>query len=66
MPLGQPNPLTLYQHGRLLEEGCIQVMKTTVEKEGGERRGSVGSSDEDEDGELPSLRLQWTWNEGKR
>jgi hypothetical protein len=66
MPLGQPNPLTVYQHGRLLEEGCIQVTKTAVEKEGRERCGSVGSSDEDEEGEHPNLRLQWTWSEVKR
>jgi hypothetical protein len=73
MPPGQPNPLTVYQHGRLLEEGCIQVTKTVLEKEEKERCESlVGSSDEDEgnmrdeEEEHPNLRMQWTWSEVKR
>lgn len=57
-----------------MEEGCIQVTKTTLEKENWRR--SVGSSDdgevENEDGRGESgkdhenLHLQWTWTELKR
>lgn len=78
MPPGSHDPLTGYQHGRLLEEGCIQVTKTTLEKENWRR--SVGSSDDDgevenEEDRRPrsgngkeheNLRLQWRWTEVKR
>lgn len=76
MPPNSHDPLTGYQHGRLLEEGCIQVTKTTLEKE--DWRRSVGSSDDDgeveneEDGgresgkEHENMHLQWTWTELKR
>jgi hypothetical protein len=80
MPSGTPNPLTGYRQGRLLEEGCIQVTKTILERESaGDMQGlkqeeSVGSSSDEEDvdngrgrvKDHPNLRLQWTWSEMKR
>jgi len=67
MPNNAPNPLNGYQQGNLLEEGRVQVTKTVLEKE--ERCESVGSSDEEDDGETgehPNLRMQWTWTDVKR
>jgi len=69
MPNNAPNPLNGYQQGNLLEEGRVQVTKTVLEKE--ERCESVGSSDDEEDGEEnlgehPNLRMQWTWTDVKR
>jgi hypothetical protein len=72
VPSGQPNPLTVYQHGKLLEEGCIQVTKTALEKEQREKCESLGSSSDEDEGEArddeqehPNLRMQWTWSEIK-
>jgi hypothetical protein len=80
MPLNTANPLTGYVHAELLEEGCIELTKTVVEKED-EKRGlevlcesELGSSsDEDEEvgvgednGEdHANLHLKWTWTEVK-
>lgn len=76
MPMNAPNPLTGYQHGGLLEEGRVQVTRTVLGKDGGlsTRCEGVGSGDEDEDelideddtGEHPNLRMQWTWTDVKR
>jgi hypothetical protein len=75
MPPNTTNPLTVYGHGNLLEEGCISITKTSLEKESRRRCDSVGSSDEEdeksergEEGveEHPNLRLQWNWSEMKR
>jgi len=74
--MNAPNPLTGYQHGGLLEEGRVQVTRTVLGKDGGlsTRCEGVGSGDEDEDelideddtGEHPNLRMQWTWTDVKR
>jgi hypothetical protein len=73
MPPNTQNPLTGYLHGNLLEEGCIELTKTVLEKE--DKRGfeglcesAAGSSDEEEeDTEYhENLHLKWTWTEIKR
>ncbi|KAF2824263.1 hypothetical protein CC86DRAFT_52666 [Ophiobolus disseminans] len=70
MPNSAPNPLTSYQQGSAMEEGRIQVTKTTLEKEEtSSRSGSVGSiegEDEVETEEHPNLKMQWTWTDTKR
>lgn len=35
MPHNAPDPLATYQCARYMEEGCIQVTKTVLDKEGG-------------------------------
>jgi hypothetical protein len=74
MPLNTTNPLTGYVHGNLLEEGCIELTKTVLEK-GGEKQGvevlateSGASSDEEEEEvrDHENLHLKWTWTEVKR
>ncbi|KAF2035203.1 hypothetical protein EK21DRAFT_84823 [Setomelanomma holmii] len=70
-PHNAQDPLTGYQHGGLLEEGCIDITKTVLEKENKSRRcDSSRSSDEEEeeadDGhgrDHPNLKLQWEWTE---
>jgi hypothetical protein len=79
MPPDTQDPLTGYQHGNLLEEGCIQVTRTTMGKESRRRCESVESSDDDEGDDKSdrtmeeeetedhaNLHMQWTWTELKR
>jgi hypothetical protein len=58
MPPNTQNPLTGYLHGDLLEEGCIELTKTVLEKEDKRRfeglcesASGAGSSDEEEEEE---------------
>jgi hypothetical protein len=73
MPPNTANPLTGYVHGNLLEEGCIELMKTVSEKEkeiGVVVREIAESGDDDEEDEEgrdhENLHLKWTWTELKK
>lgn len=76
MPTTAPCPLTSHLHGGLLEEGCIHISKTRLEKEGVEERkkceelgGDEDASDAEsveEDAEHSGLRMQWSWTELKK
>lgn len=76
MPHNAPDPLQSYQHARWLEEGCIHVTKTVLEKEEkitkahntryvDERWEEEERSSEDgeEVVDHPNLRMQWRWTE---
>lgn len=77
MPTTAPSPLTSYLHGGLLEEGCVHISKTTLEKEEPVTRhtkcapssmdedSSDAESVEEDDADHPSLRMQWNWTELK-
>jgi hypothetical protein len=73
MPPNTANPLTGYVHGNLLEEGCIELTKTVLEREGGKQgvemlvTDSGASSDEEEEEvrDHENLHLKWTWTEVK-
>ncbi|KAH8728967.1 hypothetical protein GQ44DRAFT_768834 [Phaeosphaeriaceae sp. PMI808] len=80
LPPNTPNPWTNYQHGKLLEEGCIHVTKVEREADSTDNRQryeqceSVKSSDDEEDSvsmeenvdDHPKLKMQWTWTELKK
>jgi hypothetical protein len=71
MPPGTSNPFTGYVHANLLEEGCIELTKTVLEKEGVEvmvSESGVSSDEEEEDDakDHKNLHLKWTWTELKR
>jgi hypothetical protein len=74
MPPAAQNPLTGYQHGGLLEEGCIVVTKAVLRREdptgrkGLERYSRPGGTEEEAREEEygknhPNLGLQWEWTE---
>lgn len=73
MPTAAPSPLTSYLNGGLLEEGCVHISKTTLEKEQSVLRmpspvdedTSDADSVEDE-ADHPNLRMQWRWTELKK
>ena len=56
--MDMPNPLTNYVHARWLEEGCLRVSKTTLERQHrtqarrkSEWHGSTSEKEEEDDGE---------------
>ncbi|KAH3915412.1 hypothetical protein HBI56_166100 [Parastagonospora nodorum] len=70
MPSNTSHPLTGYGHGNLLEEGCVSITRTSLEKESRRSCSSAGSSDdeveEEEVRDHQNLRKQWTWTELKK